>query len=406
MILLKKLNECIKPKPYQEKINYQIMKTNISRLSIFLITIIFATACAQLSRKDSSNPDNNSAPTNPKNIILMIGDGMGTSQVYATLTAKHGKLEMARCRHIGFVKTDAADDYITDSAAGATAFATGSKTNNGVIAMDPYGDTLNTILEYAEYSGLGTGLVATSKITHATPAGFIAHNESRDNYEEIAEDFLLTDVDVILGGGLNNFNHRNDGQDLLDKLRLKNYQLVFDTAEMSGIDQGKIFGLLWEDHPPKWTEGRDNFLEKASLKAIELLLAHEKGFFLLVEGSQIDWGGHDNDSEYLVSESVDFDNVVGKVLDFAEENGETLVIITADHETGGYSINGGDIASGEVVGAFTTDEHSSTMVPLFAFGPGAENFTGIIDNTEIYYKMMNLLSLKEDLGKELEPETN
>ena len=135
-------------------------------------------------------------------------------------------------------------------------------------------------------------------------------------------------------------------------------------------------------------------------------MAHEKGFFLLVEGSQIDWGGHDNDSEYLVSESVDFDNVVGKVLDFAEENGETLVIITADHETGGYSINGGDIASGEVVGAFTTDEHSSTMVPLFAFGPGAENFTGIIDNTEIYYKMMNLLSLKEDLGKELEPETN
>jgi alkaline phosphatase len=367
---------------------------------IFASTIItLLTACTQIAQEiivDTPMQVNVKNAT-PKNIIFMIGDGMGTAQVYAALTAKKGNLEMARCKHVGFVKTNSANDYITDSAAGSTAFATGKKTDNGKISVSPELDTLNTILEYAEFNGLATGLVVTSKITHATPAAYVAHNHSRYNYEEIAEDFLKTDVDVLLGGGLNHFVKRADARDLISEFRMKDYQLVYDTTGMQEVNQGKLIGLLWADDPPKWSEGRDDFLEKASLKAIELLSDNEDGFFLMIEGSQIDWGGHDNDSKYVVNESVDFDNVVGKVLNYAENDGETLVVITADHETGGYAINGGSLTSGTVLGKFTSYDHTSTMVPLFAYGPGAGHFTGIIDNTDIYYKMMKLLNLEEKI---------
>lgn len=366
-----------------------------------IIAILMLATISSCSPKQV-NEISNSEPVKPKNIIFMIGDGMGVSEVYAALTAKKGELEMARCKHTGFVKTYAADNYITDSAAGATAFATGRKTDNGKLSLSPQLDTLNTILEYAEFNGLGTGLVATAKITHATPAGYIAHNPSRNNYEEIALDFLKTDVDVLLGGGRNNFEKRADSVNLLDQFRAKNYQIVFDTAGMMDVHQGKLFGLLWEDHPPKWTDGRDDFLSKASLKAIELLNPFEKGFFLMIEGSQIDWGGHDNDTEYLVAEAVDFDNAVGEVLDFAQQDGETLVVITADHETGGFGINGGSLETGEVIGGFTTGNHTSTMVPMFAYGPGAEEFMGVIDNTDIFFKFMKLLNLKEELKVNVE----
>lgn len=366
-----------------------------------IIAILMLATISSCSPKQV-NEISNSEPVKPKNIIFMIGDGMGVSEVYAALTAKKGELEMARCKHTGFVKTYAADNYITDSAAGATAFATGRKTDNGKLSLSPQLDTLNTILEYAEFNGLGTGLVATAKITHATPAGYIAHNPSRNNYEEIALDFLKTDVDVLLGGGRNNFEKRADSVNLLDQFRAKNYQIVFDTAGMMDVHQGKLFGLLWEDHPPKWKDGRDDFLSKASLKAIELLNPFEKGFFLMIEGSQIDWGGHDNDTEYLVAEAVDFDNAVGEVLDFAQQDGETLVVITADHETGGFGINGGSMETGEVIGGFTTGNHTSTMVPMFAYGPGAKEFMGVIDNTDIFFKFMKLLNLKEELKVNVE----
>jgi len=137
-------------------------------------------------------------------------------------------------------------------------------------------------------------------------------------------------------------------------------------------------------------------LSISALKAIKLLENYEKGFFIMIEASQIDWGGHDNDSQYIVDEMVDFDNVIGKVLDFAQQNGETLVVITADHECGGYALLDGNYATGEVTGAFCTDHHSGVMVPVFAYGPGAEEFNGIIDNTDIFTKFMSLFGFGDE----------
>jgi len=364
----------------------------VNRISFFALAVLVLVginSCKQKAEVASEKPQK------PKNIIFMIGDGMGVDQVYAGLTAKHGKLEIERCTAYGYSKTNSADNYVTDSAAGVTALATGKKGNNHSLGLSPNGDTLVTILETAKQNGLGTGLVATCKITHATPAGYVAKNINRNDYDGIALDFLDNDVDIFIGGGRNNFEDRVDGRNLSDVLRQNNYQVVYDIDGIKTISQGKIAGFLYDDHPPKYSDGRGEMLAISSLKAIELLDNYKKGFFIMIEASQIDWGGHDNDSQYIVDEMVDFDNVIGKVLDFAKKDGETLVVITADHECGGYAIVGGDYEKGEVTGAFCTNGHSGVMVPVFAYGPGAEEFNGIFDNTDIFEKFMDLFGFSD-----------
>ncbi len=360
---------------------------------IFLVENIFAQKLQSISHKHKNNKC-------PKNIILMIGDGMGTAQIYSGLTAKKDNLNLKRCTHIGFSQTNSSDNYVTDSAAGATAFSIGQKTYNGAIGVDKNKVPQKTILETAESKGLTTGLVATCSITHATPASFIAHQPSRALDEDIAKDFLKTDVDVLIGGGRQFFEKRRDSLNLLAIMKKNNYQIASLVEDLKNISSGKVVCLRLDPDSakmnkfPKMSEGRGEYLSTASLKAIEILKNNDKknkkGFFLMIEGSQIDWGGHANNSDYIIKEMVDFDNCIGKVLDFAEKDGETLVIITADHETGGYALVGGNLEKGEVVGKFSTDYHTGVMVPVFAFGAGAEHFAGIYHNTEIYKKMMYL----------------
>lgn len=362
------------------------MRTKILILLLACSSFIFAGGTAD-KQKSKSKP--------PKNIILMIGDGMGTAQVYAALTAKKGQLNMARCPYSGFVKTNSADAYITDSGAGATAFATGQKTNNGYISIGTDGKILPTILETAEKHGLATGLVATCAITHATPAAFIAHTPSRDKYEDIAMDFLKTDIDVFIGGGRNNFNHRADSLNLLDSLTKHGYKVAANLNDVDIKNTPKLAALLAPGHLSKVSEGRGEMLAKASAMALTILKRNKTGFFMMIEGSQIDWGGHDKNKDYVVNETVDFDNAVGTVLDFAARNGETLVIITADHETGGFGLTGGDLSTGAVEGSFIYGDHTAVMVPLFAFGPGAEKFSGIQENTDVYKKMVELFGFEK-----------
>lgn len=325
----------------------------------------------------------------PKNIILMIGDGMGLSQITAGMYANGDKLHLERMKTIGLHKSHAATALVTDSAAGATAFACGQKTYNGAIAVDVDTISIPTILEEAESMNLATGLVSTSTIVHATPASFIAHNKYRRNYEEIASDFLKTEVDVFIGGGAKYFNNREDGRDLLEELRSKGYQVgdyFNNELDSMQIRENVNFAYLTSlDDPIPAAQGRD-YLKNASLKAIEALDKKDKGFFIMIEGSQIDWGGHANDADYIISEMIDFDNTIGAVLDWAEQDGETLVIVTADHETGGFAIQK-ESTRDNLVTAFTSDYHTAEMICVFAHGPKEELFKGIYDNTEIYYKM-------------------
>lgn len=332
---------------------------------------------------------------NPKNIILMVGDGMGVAQIYAGLTANHGKLNLEQCTIVGFHKNTASDKYVTDSAAGATAFSCGVKTYNGAIGVDASGKPVPTILEIAEQNGLATGLVATCSITHATPASFISHQPSRALDENIALDFLKTDVDVFIGGGRKFFSQRTDGLNLNDSLKARGYQIANSIAEVQKFTSGKLAAFLADEQQPKFSNGRGDELVKSTDVALQLLKSNKKGMFMMIEGSQIDWGGHSNDTQYIIDEMIDFDNAIGKVIDFAKKDGKTLVIITADHETGGFTINGGDLKTGKVEGKFTTGSHTGVMIPVFAYGPGAEQFSGIYENHEIFHKMMSAFRFKK-----------
>ena len=329
----------------------------------------------------------------PKNIILLIGDGMGVSQVFAGLTANKGRLFLENCKYIGFSKTQSADNYITDSAAGGTALSAGVKTYNGAIGVDVNQNPVKTILEEASENGLATGLVSTSAITHATPASFIAHQAGRNSYEDIAADFLKTDIDVFIGGGLEHFTKRKDGRNLADELKQKGYEVETEMKKIAKVKKGKLAGLTAEVHNGRVDE-RGDMLPVATETALNILDNNNKGFFLMIEGSQIDWGGHAGSAIYVVEDMLDFDQVIGQALEFAAKDKETLVVITADHETGGMALTGGSITDGVVTTAFPTKDHTSVMVPVFAYGPGAQEFIGIMENTDIHAKMKKLLLSK------------
>ncbi|MGC9373930.1 MAG: alkaline phosphatase [Bacteroidales bacterium] len=361
----------------------------MKKLNLFIFVLsIFLVSCNNEVTK------NNHTDKKAKNVILFIGDGMSITHIYAAMTVSETPLNMEKFKYTGLQKTYSASDYITDSGAAGTALATGNKTKNGLIGCDTLGTPFKSILKYAEENGLSTGLVATSSILHATPAAFIANNINRNNYQEIALDFLKTDIDIFIGGGKKNFEDRKDGLNLIDSLKSKNYQVATAIDDINLVDFQKFAVFTAEKHNPEYRNGRGDMLPKATEKAIEVLSQNENGFFMMVEGSQIDWGGHDNDIDYIITELLDFDRAIGKALEFAEKDGETLVIVTSDHETGGLTLVGGNINNKTIEVNFSTDYHTADMVPVFAYGPGAEEFIGIYENTDVFHKMMQTLGLK------------
>lgn len=330
----------------------------------------------------------------PKNIILLIGDGMGVNQLFAGLTANGGRLFIENMKYTGFVKTSSANRFITDSAAGGTALSTGVKTYNGAIGLDENKNPVPTILQEAVKRGLSAGLVSTSAVTHATPAAFIAHQPDRNMYEEIAADFLNTDIDVFIGGGYKHFADRKDGRNLLNELQQKGYTVETELESIARFQKGKLAGLTAKEHNGRVSE-RGNMLQVATRTAINVLQNNKKGFFLMVEGSQIDWAGHEGNAQFIVEETLDFDRAVGVALDFASKNRETLVIVTADHETGGMVVLNGNYETGMVKAEFTTGGHTAAIVPVFAFGPGASAFQGFMENTDVHLKMKKLLMVNK-----------
>jgi alkaline phosphatase len=327
-----------------------------------------------------------------KNIILMIGDGMGFNQFHA-LHKLNSASYIKQIPSTAFSKTSNVDKKTTDSAAGGTALSTGQKTKNKKVALGPNDEHLETILEIASKNGKATGLVATSSITHATPASFIAHRPLRDQYEDIALDISNSNVDVLIGGGKNNFDKREDGANLIEVLVAKSFNMAYSIEDMDKVEDGKLAAFLYEDHPPRYNE-RGNMLPKASKKAVELLSKDEDGFFLMIEGSQIDWAAHENNMDYMLGETVDFDKAVGEVLKWAKNDGNTLVIVTADHETGAFMPLNFD--NKRIEYAFSSKSHSDSPVPIFAYGPGSSTFNGFIENTEIFNLMIKAFFGEKD----------
>ena len=337
------------------------------------------------------------SPSNKaKNVIFLIGDGMGLTQVSAAAIKNDNELFLMKFPIIGIHNCQPSEGLITDSAAGATAFSTGKKTFNGAIGLAADSSAHQTILERCEELGMATGMVATSTIVHATPASFISHRPSRKQYEDIAADFMNTEIDYFVGGGKKYFDRRsNDDRNLVKEMQDKGYVVndyFQEDFQNLSIDTKSNFAYFTaDDDPIPQSKGR-NYLISASKTGFEFLNSHDdpnddKGFFMMIEGSQIDWGGHANNADYVISELLEFDNVIGEALRFAKEDGETLVLVTADHETGGMAINSGSTKDSLAI-SFSSGYHTATMIPVYAYGPGAELFSGMYENTAIYDKLL------------------
>lgn len=287
-----------------------------------------------------------------KNVILLIGDGMGSGQMTAGRIVKGSSLAMDSITYNGTVSTypnDPKEKWVTDSAAAGTAIATGTKTYNAAISVDPNKKPVETILELAQEKGKSTGLVSTTRITHATPAVFAAHNPNRDAETEIAADMLNHNVDVLLGGGLTQFlptsqgGKRTDNKNLVDDAKKMGYTFVSNKDEMNNANGKKLLGLFNNSHDSYEIDrnpAKEPSLSEQTQKSIDILSKNNKGFFLMVEGGRIDHASHANDAATAAKDVIAFDNAVKVALDYAKKNRDTLVIVTADHETGGMTIGG------------------------------------------------------------------
>jgi len=338
----------------------------------------------------------NTAEGEVRNVIFCIGDGMGPYHV--ALARHHGvgddkKLYMEQLPAQGQVTTYSANNPVTDSAASGTAMACGVKTDNGMIGVAPDGTPYSSILEVLQKKGWRTGLVATSQISHATPASFASHVDSRNKQKDIAVQLVDNRVDVMFGGGRKFWS-----DDLLAKAVDDGYQMIETRDELAQIKSGSVIGLFGDDGLT--TFAPEPTLSEMSGTAIAVLNAPGKesvskkpNFFLMIEGSQIDWAAHANDTERTIRQTLLFDMAVREAVRFAQSDRHTLVIVTADHETGGLKLEQNN--DNGVEAKWTSKKHTAANVPIYAFGPGSEKFSGTLDNIDISKRIAELTGIKE-----------
>uniref|UniRef100_UPI004028589E alkaline phosphatase n=1 Tax=Prevotella sp. TaxID=59823 RepID=UPI004028589E len=327
-----------------------------------------------------------------KNVILMIGDGMSLMHVYTAWAANRGKLWLENAQATGLSKTWAVKKLVTDSGSGGTSLATGVKTVYHAVGVDPEGKPLTSLVDVAKELGKDAGMAVTCRLWDATPCDFCCHNIDRDKEEELVGDYPTSGVDFVFGGGAQKFTNRKDGRDIFKELQKKGYHVSRTLDDFLAYDKNsRIFAVPYDKDTPLPDE-RGDLLARASMKGISLMNQNKNGFFMMIEGSQLDDYGHFNQLDLLMKETLDFDQTVGEVMKWAAKDGETLVVVTADHETGGLTLVNGNKDEGRVECCFSTKDHSGAMVPVYAFGPGAENFTGIFENTDVFKKIKKLMT--------------
>ena len=360
----------------------------------------------------------------PKNIILLISDGMSLTQVSTYRLLKGGpneRIAVDKFPVSGIVLTHSENAIVTDSASSATAFSTGRKTNNGALGLDEDNKILENFTEIIDRYGYVSSLISTSEITHATPAAYASHVDLRWKTDEISLQMMESNVMTILGGGRHFFlpedlgGKRSDGLNLLEQME-SSRMVMTEKKELDSFDHsdlGKVVGLFADEALRDKEKTENHVFEPSSSEMLNFAINRSekfnengcKGFFIMLEGSQVDWAGHANDLDYLKREMQDFDEAVELALDYAIQNPDTLVIATADHETGGLLIESSsptDYTAPEVKFSFNTGigygSHTGVPVPVYAYGPGSENFTGTLDNTDIFYAMLEAVKMDGRTG--------
>ena len=328
-------------------------------------------------------------PAKALNVIYFIGDGTALPQIYAGMLATREDMVFPKFPYSGVVDTHSSSNDITDSAAGGTALASDHKTKNGMVGMNPDTIPVKTMLEVFAEQGKETGIVVTSYVTHATPACFYAKVPKRSMYEDIAVQMAENPyLNVVIGGGMKHFNQRKDSINLVERMENELGWKVYDTLADIDVTCKKYAVMANKNHMPHAAE-RGDFLPRAVKTALKTLDGAENGFFLMVEGSQIDFACHANDSTWMVDELKDFNYAIQVALNYAEEHGNTLVVVTADHETGGLTLPDPQGKYTNVTFNYSTKSHTCLPVMVFAYGPGAEQFTGWMQNRDLKAKILN-----------------
>ncbi|MGB3799475.1 MAG: alkaline phosphatase [Lewinella sp.] len=364
------------------------------------VLCLLSTLTTALSVAQESPP-----PPQPTNVILLIGDGMGIGQVSTAFYFGDGESHFQRFERMGLVNTSSASHKVTDSGAAATAMATGVPSYNRAISYNTDTVPVPTLLERLRYDeGYKTGVVSLTSITHATTASFYAHAPDRDRHEDIAAQLATSGVDFFAGGGLNYFTHREDGRNLYRELVQKEYHL--DTIGLSPTNLHRKNGyLLAPEAMSTKAEGRESFLPDAARVGLDYFTRQEAPFFFVLEGSYLDRAGHAQNDTLLMQEVADFDETLGVLLDYVDAHPNTLLVVAGNHETGGVSLTKGYETSllgprkeipTEVAVRFTTNQHTATLVPIFAKGAGEEHFSGIYPNYEIYHRLLRALGHEEE----------
>ena len=378
-------------------------------LALAAVAVVAAAGCVPAQKQQK-----------PKNVIYLIGDGMGFGAVTSLLLAEEGQTGFEMSPVIGLNETQSANNYVTDSPAGGTALATGTRTCNGFLGVDPDTVQLISVLKKAQTMGKKTGIVVNTTLTEATPGAFYAGVPSRSMGYKIAEQFCESGVDVAIGAGLSVFINRPDSVDLTATLIEKGYNVYLDWRSVLNTQSEKFVGILEMSDVHRRNESSNTtakaaegdvvclaaklaadagnhdttrfseptvYLQKATAKALEQLSKNAPhGFFLMIESAIIDGYGHNNDSDGMVEEMKEFDGTLKALVQYVNEHPETLLVVTADHETGGTGVTYKSYPVGgtsPVALSFSTSGHTGTVVPIFAYGAGAEKFAGIFKNREI-----------------------
>lgn len=360
---------------------------NLLSLKGFVLNILISAAFCSLNVNAHSQKN--------KNVILIIGDGMGVAQWHAGLIASKGQLNVEKIKNVGFLLTHTATNLSGGAPDHSTAIATGTKSYSGAVSVDIDTIPVKSIIEYAEENGISTGIVSANMLLEGGVAPFVAHEANRMQMENIAASYLTHNLDVFIGAGFRSFTQRKDGRNLVAELRTKGYQVVFSMDSIKNIKNGKLAGFTAEQNNPGIKEGRGTMFPDAVQTALNILDNNKKGFFLFVADVYVDRASHLGNAEVVALETIDLDKAIGKALEFAEKDGNTVVIVTGGPEASGMVLTSGKFQSGmfEAKWAMPGMIHTGTMVPVFAFGLGADQFSGIQDNTNIFHKMMNMLGI-------------
>lgn len=350
---------------------------------IFLVSVFYAKA-----ESVGSNTERKAT-----NVILFIGDGMSLAQWQTGMIMSDVPLNIERMRSVGIVQTNSLTDFNGDGPSHGTAIASGVSTRKGAVGIDANGQPVKTIIEYASEKGVATGIVSANTLAEGSIAPFVAHVKSRMQTEDIAEAYVKQSPDLFIGGGKDSFTHRKDERNLIAELEKKGYGIAQSIEEIQNTHKEKLAVFLSDTILPDIVHGRGNTFPASVCSAIHYLDKHDNNFFLLVGNMFVDRASHSGNTELVGQETIDFDKAIGNALDFAEKDGNTLVIVVGGPEASGMTLVGGNIANKEVVAKWSMPGmiHTGTMVPVFSYGVGSENFQGIMKNTDLFSRMKELL---------------